>query len=68
MDINDFQLNHTHGHLISQLCIGWIDENAPLATSRYKFVLLYAMIRLGNIDLAIEDDGPVAPLQLRVGA
>lgn len=62
MDLNNFQLNHTHGYLISQLCIGWIEENAYLMLSRDKMVLLYAMIRLGNIDLALEDDGPVAPL------
>lgn len=62
MDINDFQLNHTHVYLICQLCVGWIEENAYLATSRDKIVLLEAMSRFGNLNIAWAEDGPMPPL------
>lgn len=64
MDINDFQLHHTHVYLICQLCAGWIEENAYLACSRDKIVLLGVMTRFGNLNLAWDEDGPLPPLQI----
>lgn len=64
MDINDFQLHHTHVYLICQLCAGWIEENAYLACAREKIYLLVTMTGFGNIDLAWAEDGPLPPLKI----